>query len=475
MVKIEQKNFNIALICPSNEGWGESATRGIYYHGGILAVGSRVKDVMPQWNVTLIDGELCKISELEQRLQNADFHILGLSTNTNNYQNCLKLAQLGKENGATIVLGGPHATAVPIQVLKNRPYIDAIIVHDGESAFLEYLIRCSQNSLDFSNIRNLFWRASGKEIKSNRVTLPTEPPRFDELDFSLFPLHSYWIEHKKEFPDISEKFIQGFTHIGCTWRSRSGGCKFCDIPYPQNNYVPPGRFWRDIRNVQRELEIESMKDYGDCLTGNAERVRALLDARPKDLENFEFSCYARSKEVNEEMADMLRDLNVRYAYVGFDSGSNRMLQSMRQGYSVSHNYEAAERLTQRGINITGSLIVGSAEETEETLVETETFAHKLIKNFRVTQLHCSILNVTPGSPYGTQLRQKYPSLFQEDTWDILETSKLWIKNFCSTSYEAIAATAKRINALNPSKKRTGRLRYFGFTKGGEKHERQSIC
>lgn len=471
---MEQRELNILLVCPSNEGWGKSATRGIYYPGGILAVGSRVKDVMPNWNVSLVDGELHRINDLEKMLATTDFHILGLSANTNNYQNCLRLAQNGKEKGATIVLGGPHATAVPLQILKNRSYIDAVIVHDGEDAFSEYLVSYSQNNPKLSNIQNLFYRTTNGEIKSNNVILPTEPPRFDELDFSLLPLQSYWIEHKKEFPNISEKFIQGFTHVGCTWRSMSGGCKFCDIPYPQNNYVPPGRFWRDIRNISRELGIKSMKDYGDCLTGNVERVRALLDAQPKDLKNFEFSCYARSKEVNEEMADMLRDLNVRYAYVGFDSGSNRMLQSMRQGYLVHHNYEAAERLTQRGINITGSLIVGSAGETEETLTETETFAQNLVQNSRVTQLHCSILNVTPGSPYGTQLRQKYPSLFQEDTWDILETSKLWIKTFCSAPYEAIVATAQRINALNPTGQKTGRLRYLGFIKG-DKYEKPSIC
>ncbi len=465
---------SIVLVCPSNEGWGESATRGIYYPGGILAVGSHVKDFFPSWSVTLFDGELSTMNELEQKLASHDFDVLGLSANTNNYQNCLRLAKLSKEKGASIVLGGPHATAIQKQILKNRSFVDAVVVHDGEAAFLEYVSRHAQRSCDFSDIHNLLWRDKQGEIKQNTLVLPTDPPRFDELDFSLLPLQSYWAEHKKEFPDISERFVQGFTHVGCTWRSRSGGCKFCDIPYPRNNYVPPGRFWRDVRNARRELGVCSMKDYGDCLTGNPERVKALLDARPSELNDFQFSCYARSKEIDETMVDMLRDLNVRYAYVGFDSGSNKMLQSMRQGYTVKANYEAAERLAQHGINISGSLIVGSAGETDETLAETESFAQELVKNPRLTQLHCSILNVTPGSPFGAEICQHYPFLFQEDTWDVLETSKLWITTLCHASYENIITTVYRINALNPTAQKTGRYRRLGFTYRGE-YEKSSVC
>src|SRR3989344_8640900 len=98
---------------------------------------------------------------------------------------------------------------------------------------------------------------------------------------------------------MSEKYLEGFTHVGCAWREKIG-CSFCDIPYPFNNYQVPGRFWRDLKEVKHIFGVQSFKDYGDCLTGNPERVKALLDTRPYDMEDIEFSCYGRSKEIDDE-------------------------------------------------------------------------------------------------------------------------------------------------------------------------------
>ncbi len=443
--------MKISLVCPTNY-YGESATRGIYYPMGVLSVGSLIKDSFPSYDVSVIDGELYSKEELIDKIKDAD--VLGLSANTNNYPLCLELAETAKEQGSKVVIGGPHATALPTQILRNRDYVDAVIVNDGEESFLEYLI-----GGDLSRIPNLVWRDNG-EIKHNLVNPPTKPVRLVDMDFSLIPLESYWEEHKKEFPDMDERYVEGFTHVGCNWREKSGGCKFCDIPYPFNNYQAPGRFWRDLQELRRERGVTSFKDYGDCLTGNPERVRALLEARSSSLDDVDFSCYGRSIEITEEMADLLRDLNVRYVYIGFDSGSTKMLKLMRQGYAVKHNHAAAERLERRGINITGSLILGAEEENEETIEETERFAREIIQHPNVTQLHCAVLNVFPGSFYGHQMAEEFPQLKEDDVWDVMETQRLWADRYCNVSQDVLQERANVINNLNPS----SRKRFFGLRK-----------
>ena len=87
--------MKISLVCPTNY-YGESATKGIYYPMGILLVGSLVRDTFPSWDVNVIDGEIYSQTELEERINGAD--VLGLSANTNNYQNCLDLAEKAKNN-----------------------------------------------------------------------------------------------------------------------------------------------------------------------------------------------------------------------------------------------------------------------------------------------------------------------------------------------------------------------------------------
>lgn len=459
--------MKISLVCPTNY-YGASATRGIYYPMGVLLVGSLVKDTFPSWDVKVFDGELYEERDLESLVSGSD--VLGLSANTNNYQHCLDLANFAKNNGTNlVVLGGPHASAILRHedkqrsmselILRNQQNIDAVITNDGESPFLKLLIEMQKKNPDLTKIENLTWRDKNQlgVIRHNQQILPTQPPRFVDMDFSLMDLDRYWSEHKSEFPFMSEKYIEGFTHVGCAWREKLG-CSFCDIPYPFNNYQAPGRFWRDLREARHRAGIKSFKDYGDCLTGNPERVKALLEARPSDMADLEFSCYGRSKEITEEMADMLKQLNVKYIYIGFDSGDNRMLRSMQEGYTVKANYISIERLAKRGINITGSLIVGAEGESDETMSNTERFARESVQFPNVTQLYCAMLTPFPGAPMNRKFLEANPQFIERDIWDTEQTKRFWVKHYCKAPYELIEEKARQINDLNPSK----RKRYFGL-------------
>ncbi|HLD06481.1 MAG TPA: cobalamin-dependent protein [Candidatus Nanoarchaeia archaeon] len=329
--------MKITLICPTNY-YGTSATSGIYYPMGILAVGTRLRQAFPDAEVAVIDGEIDS-RPLEELIRGSD--VVGFSANTNNYPHVKEGARIAKEQGISVVVGGPHASAVirhqggrmPMaeNILRNDPNIDAVVVYDGDEAFVRYVEERQKKHPHYEAIANLFWRTPDGEIQENVAVLPTSPPLLAETDFSLMNLGRYWREHEKEYPEMSGEYMQGFTHVGCSWRDKSGGCAHCDISYPRNVYVSPKVFWDDLQKVQERFGVKSFKDYGDCLTGNPKAVWDLLAARPSSMEAVEFSCYGRSSEITDEMADMLQALNVKYVYIGLDSGSTRMLKNMNKG------------------------------------------------------------------------------------------------------------------------------------------------
>ena len=452
----------ITLICPTN-AYGSSATSGIYYPMGILLVGSVAKKRL-NCEIKLIDGEGKSISYLEKKLAGAN--VLGLSANTDNYPYCVQLANFAKNNGIQkVVIGGPHSTARARQILQNQPAIDIAVKYDGEESFSQLL-----QGRELSSIPNLVWR-DGNTIRENTVILPRNPPRLTSMDYSLLDLSSYWEMHQRAFPAMSKRFIEGFTHYGCRWREvglkvaakegrDGGGCEFCDIPYLTNVYQDPKKFWEDLREINQEFGIESFKDYGDCFTGNPKKVKEFLDSRPKDLEHISFSCYGRSSEIKEPMAEMLAQLNVRYVYIGLDSGSNEMLKSMHEGYTLDQNKKAVELLSARKVYVTGSLIVGAEGESEETMAETEAFAKEIALNPYVAQISCSVLTPFPGAPIGRKLMKRFSSLEKQDLWDSNALTRLWAKNFCKVSYEYLIEKADAINSLKCAFKK----RYFGYTK-----------
>lgn len=457
--------MKISLICPQNY-YGLSATPGIYYPMGILLVGSLVKDTYPDWEVQVIDGELFSKTEIESKLRGSD--IVGLSANTNNYQYCVELAAYAKNTGTrNVVIGGPHASAImqketeripmALNILKNQESIDAVIVNDGERAFLKYVQEIQKQNPKYETIENIYYRKENNKISNGKVVVPSTPPRIIDINFDLINLKAYWNNHTKEFKYMSEKFIEGFTHVGCAWRDKVG-CTFCDIPYPVNNYQAPGRFWRDMLQASNELGVKALKDYGDCLTGNKERVEALLKARPRELEDFQISCYAKPNEVTEEMGSLMKNLNVAYAYLGFDSGSNRMLKNMKSGYSVDACYKAIEILEKNNIKISGNIIVGAEGEDEKSIIETEIFVRNAVTSSAVTQLHCSMLTPFPGAPMNVHFLNKYPEFVHKDVWDTELTKKMWIDDKCKAPYAFMEKRAFEINKLNPS----AHKRYFGL-------------
>lgn len=452
----------ITLICPTN-AYGSSATSGIYYPMGILLVGSIAKKNL-DCETHIIDGEGKSISNLEKSLEGMD--IVGLSSNTDNYPYCVQLAIAAKNKGVKkVVIGGPHVTARAKQIIHNQPSIDIAVRYDGENAFLQIL-----QGKEASQIPNLVWRKENTIIE-NTIILPRNPPRITSMDYSLMNLLTYWRLHKHAFPAMSERFIEGFTHYGCRWRESGlklaakegkdgGGCEFCDIPYLTNIYQDPKVFWGDLRIINREFGIESFKDYGDCFTGNPRKVKEFLDTRPTDLEHISFSCYGRSPEIKETMADMLAQLNVRYVYMGLDSGSNEMLKSMHEGYTVDQNKKAIELLSARGVYVTGSLIVGAEGESEKTVAETESFAREIAQNPYVSQISCSVLTPFPGAPVGRKLMRRFPHLEEQDLWDSNALTRLWSENFCKVPYDYLENKADQINSLKVAFKK----RYFGYQK-----------
>ena len=70
-----------------------------------------------------------------------------------------------------------------------------------------------------------------------------------------------------------------------------------------------------------------------------------------------------------------------------------MLKAMRQGYFVESNYLATEKLGERGINVTGSLILGVQGEDKDSIEETCAFARNITTQINLTQLYCAVLNV----------------------------------------------------------------------------------
>lgn len=109
-----------------------------------------------------------------------------------------------------IVYGGPEVTYNPKEQLVQNDFLDAVIVGEGETTFLETLIQFSKGQIvDFTDIEGVVYKIEGSAIIAN----PQRSP-INSLDKIPFP-----------YPDLNEtahKILYYETTRGCPYN-----CSYC--------------------------------------------------------------------------------------------------------------------------------------------------------------------------------------------------------------------------------------------------------
>lgn len=453
--------MNILIVIPKH-GSGKNFADACFWSRGSLQIATFLKNQVPDVNTKIVDCTLLD-SHDEIRRYLKDVDVLGISVLSSfAYENGVHIANMAKEMEVNkVIVGGYHVSALPENVLNNQKSIDAVVVGKGEIAFTQYVKGDNPEA-----IKNLVWR-NGEDIVVNETDLvesnehPLHLDNLPFLDYSLIPLEQYWQNHKINFPFLPQKVYITFTHEGCNWRARSRGCTFCDLMNKKRIYRDPKNIWNEISKAVDDLGAQYVKDFGDCITGDKRWLREFLQARPKKLQDIPFWTYARTSEVDEETAYLMKELNIRCVYVGYESNSDRQLRNMRKGTTAKSNLRATELFAKYNITIFAGYVLGSKGETEESLEETYKFAKEICSIADVKMSGASPLAVLPGSHDWFELVKLEPKYLQMDIIDYKQIERDWLKHFCKDlgspeeAMDKILYYCKKINQLSPLNYRYG--------------------
>lgn len=380
----------------------------------------------------LLDQQIVSQSEIEKKI---DCDILAGSVNLPNYRNFLKIAQRYKEKNpqGKIVVGCPHSSLAK-NILRNRQYIDAVIVGDGEKAFLMY---CQDE--DLSKIPNLVYRKNGQVVFN-----PKEDMNLEDLpipDRSLVNLEDYF----KNFNGKFNRPTTMYSQKGCFW----GKCAFCQVKPPVRSRTPK-QFWEEVGYLQENYGIDYIWNVDD--SPSKKRFLALQKIKPKDID-VKLRFYARTSEIDEESAEALRILNCHEIFLGIETGDPDLLQKMDKNSSLEQHLKAVELLAKNEIKPRVSFVLGLPEENERSLENTYNFANQLI-SAGADSLACSILSPIPGSKSFEMMLQKqrlHIKYVNEDLLNVRELQKDWIESFCKVNYNRLLDAVKDIAKLKPER------------------------
>ena len=334
----------------------------------------------------LIDAPARGLS-LEEILPLAkDYELVVLHTSTPSFRSDVRVAEAleAAHPGLTIGFVGAHVAVSPEASLAASPAIDFVARHEFDFTIAEVAQGRPLASVDGLSFR------SGGGFVHNRDRAILED--MDQLPFVTdvyrrdLVIEDYYIGY------LLHPYVSLYTGRGC--RSR---CTFCLWPQTIGGH----RYrTRSAENVAREIALAKkyfpqVREYFfDDDTFTDDRPRAEDIARRLAEIGVTWSCNAKP-DVPYETLRVLKENGLRLVLVGYETGSQAILNNIRKGTRVDIARRFTEDCHRLGITIHGTFIVGLPGESRETLAETMRFAR---------EINPHTIQVSLAAPYpGTEL------------------------------------------------------------------------
>ncbi len=434
---------------PLSETYYGISRSGVYQPLNLVALATYIKYALPYIDIEILDGDVLPKDEI---LKKIDADIVGISPKILTYESSLEIAQVSKEIGALVVMGGPHATALSKVILEKRDYVDYIVIGDGEKALVDIIKGKPKPEIDNIAFKETDRVVFNREVNLDLNELPTQ-------DNSFIDLSPYFDNFKTTFGHYGfAKPISVYSHKGCSWQLTNGGCVFCRRFERGARSKEPTFFWDEIKRLIKDYDIDFIWDVSDDFTADKVWLERFVREKPAGIST-RFFVYGRPNYLDEQTVKLLSELGCYEILVGVESGDNSVLKKTVKGISIDDGLNAGEILKDFGIKMYPSFVLGLPGETNKTARKTLDLARRLVDTGNVYQLACSTLIPLPQSKSfdmvisQLELKKKYMG---EDILPVEELRKDWVKYFCNVEYAYLEEILSEILKLVPVSSSFGR-------------------
>jgi anaerobic magnesium-protoporphyrin IX monomethyl ester cyclase len=318
--------------------------------------------------IVFVDAMTHHLSDDAVRARIASYRpdIVGCTAITPAIYKAERLLAIAKEVDPTIVtvLGDIHGTFMYPQVLREAPWIDAIVRGEGEQVFLN-LVRAVDDgtwSADRGAVKGIAYLADGKVIAT-----PAEPPIAD-LDRILPDWGILEWDKYIYIPMGVRVAIPNFAR-GCPFT-----CSFCS----------QWKFWRDYRVRDPKAVVDEIEtlvrehNVGFFILADEEPtihrkkfIAFCEELIARDL-GVQWGINTRVTDIlrDEKLLPMFRRAGLVHVSLGTEAAAQLKLDRFNKETTIAQNKKAIQLLRDAGIVSEAQFIVGLENETAETLEET---------------------------------------------------------------------------------------------------------
>ncbi|MFC1691743.1 B12-binding domain-containing radical SAM protein [Nanoarchaeota archaeon] len=310
------------------------------------------------------------ISFVDQRIEHLNYDIeadlVFISANTTTATHVYHMASKFRENGAKVVLGGPHVSACPVEALK---YADAVVKGEAE-LILEKILEDFQNG----HLKGIY--RANKLINMNSDYLTP--------DISIF----------------NEKYYLGDSievSRGCPKK-----CLYCYGPVIHGNKYRT----RPVMSIINQIK-ESESDYiffpSDNLVGDPEHANKLL-SELKKLDKRWIGSASADLAKDRKLTELVIKSGCKLLIVGFESISEIILDKMGKPHNKGVEYgKFVKHLQNNGVIVAACFILDY--DPKESLNSIRDQLKYLEDNEFLLPMFAN-LTPYPGTPIFNQMKSK---------------------------------------------------------------------
>lgn len=297
---------------------------------------------------------------------------VGLTFMTAQYSYALVLAGLIKKYFPKVFLitGGIHSNVVPEDTLKRMPFLDAIVIGEGEITLTELLSYLKSDKRENkSAIKGLAFIDKGKFVKTNSRPLITSLDILPIPAWNKLPIQRYKVSQPARRYELSEGIALTISSSrGCPHR-----CLFCcahGVYGSGYRYRSPQLVVDEIEYLVRHFNVRHFFFVDEVLFQKRDHILTLA----REIINRKLDiCWAGNSRVNSPALD---DEVIEYAIkagcvrvdFGVETGSPKILKEIHKGITLPQIYKSHKEVQRHGLATTSLMMVGHPGESFEDVL-----------------------------------------------------------------------------------------------------------
>ncbi len=380
------------------ESAGSSVTREMFKEKypypplGILSIASFLK--MHGYTVHVLDLMIENYSreEFKKRLKALcpDPLAVGISLYTDCFYEGLEIGAIARDAfpSSHILMGGPHATFRPEEVLSH-PYVDFVIRCEGESATVELLEHIKHpEAFGIEHVASISYRDADGRVCSN-------PGRPFITNLDILPFPDYEL-----LPVLRESYGESFMFVSS--RGCPGDCVFCSsraMSGKRYRFSSPEWIFSMTYEYYCRYKFNRMVFLDDTFTVNRRRAHTfcqyLLEHWPEGKPP-RWACKSRVDKVNDDICAEIARAGCLSLHIGVESADQGVLDAIAKHIRLEQTFEAILAARRHGLRVDCSFILGHHADTLETIEKTILLA-QVVRDNRIGTAAIGISTPFPGT------------------------------------------------------------------------------